>query len=373
MRRFRTVLLAIAIAAGVATGCGDDNEPLPAAPPEGPTTFKVMTQNLFLGGDLDLLLAPGADLPQVVEQIWATVQATDFNARAKVIADTIQASDADLVGLQEAALWRTQTPGDRLPIPNATTVAYDFLDILVRELASRGLSYRIVGSVSNGDVEVTGASGTDYRITDRDAILAKTSFPVTAATSGTYPHLAVVDLPPPTPGAPPIHLTIPRGWVAADFRSGGKTLRFFDTHLEAFSPDVAGQQAQDLVNLSKAAQLPTIVAGDMNLPPGSTGYATFVAAGTGLVDSWTEVKGSDPGLTCCWSADLESGAYTTRIDLVFHAADVRPTTAAKVDETERTPTGLAPSDHAGVVVGFTTQASGLPAAIAASPARLPAE
>jgi endonuclease/exonuclease/phosphatase family metal-dependent hydrolase len=373
MRRNGTFFLAIAAAIAVSTGCGDDDEPLPSAPPDGPATFNVMTQNLFLGGDLELLLAPGADLPQVVEQIWGTVQATDFNARAKVIADTIQASNADLVGLQEAALWRTQAPGDRLPIPNATAVAYDFIDILVRELAARGLDYSVVGSVANGDVEVTGASGTDYRITDRDAILARTSLPVTSSTSGIYPHLAVVEVSPVVPGGPPIRVTIPRGWVAADFRAGGKTMRFFNTHLEAFSAEVAGQQAQDLVDLAKAAQLPAIVAGDMNLPPGSAGYGTFVAPATGLVDSWTALKGSDPGLTCCWRADLKSGAYTTRIDLVFHAPDVLPTSALKVNETERTPAGLAPSDHAGVVVGFTTRAPAVPAALTASPARLPAE
>jgi hypothetical protein len=40
------------------------------------------------------------------------VQATDFFERAGAIADEIQQTGAALVGLQEAALWRTQFPGD---------------------------------------------------------------------------------------------------------------------------------------------------------------------------------------------------------------------------------------------------------------------
>ena len=97
-----------------------------------------MTQNLYLGGDLDLFLAPGAQLPETVELLWASVQATDFAARARLIADGIRAADPDVVGLQEVSLWRFQTPGDRLPLPNATTVAVDFLETLLRELAARG-------------------------------------------------------------------------------------------------------------------------------------------------------------------------------------------------------------------------------------------
>lgn len=347
MRRLGTVLLAIGLALA---GCGNDE---PAPPPDGPTTFKVMTQNLYLGGELFLALTE-PDLTDAVELIWSSVKATDFRERAKVIADSIEAEKPDLVGLQEVSLWRTQPSDGIFIIPNATAVAYDFLDILLGELGARGLSYRVAASVQNADVEVPGSSLTDYRLTDRDVVLAKESLPIVSTASGIYPHLAIITVPSPIGDIPAI---IPRGWVSVEFRAGGKTIRAVSTHLEAFSEDVAAQQATDLIGIASPATQPTIVLGDMNLAPDSAGYATFLA-GTGLSDTWADLNGTDLGLTCCWSPDLKSGAFTTRIDLVFATASPTPTSAVKVDDgTERTPTGLAPSDHAGVVVGFTTAAS----------------
>jgi endonuclease/exonuclease/phosphatase family metal-dependent hydrolase len=350
--RSGTILLAIAAALAA---CGSDDGPSPAPPPEGPTTFTVMTQNLYLGADLDLLTAPGAPLSETVERIWAGVQATDFDARVKLVADGIQAADADVVGLQEATLWRTQAPGDHLLVPNATAVAHDFLDALARELVGRGLLYGVVNTIVNGDAELGGASGTDYRLTDRDAILAKASLPITSTSSGTFPHLGTLELPPLSDLAPRIQAAVPRGWVTIEFSSGGRTVRLVNAHLEAFSAEVASQQALDLVEVARPAEQPTIVLGDMNLPPGSEGYGRFVAPETGLADAWTVLPGSDSGLTCCWSPDLRGGAYDKRIDLVFTTDDVRPTRAAVVNRDERTAGGLAPSDHAGVVVVLTTK------------------
>ena len=348
LRRLGAVLVfAVALAA-----CGDGESPAPATPPAGPATLRVMTQNLYLGGDLDLFLVPGASLAPTMDAIWASVQATDFEARARVLAEGIQAADPDVLGLQEVSLWRTQTPGDHLLLPNATTVVYDFLEILLRELASRGLSYRVVGTVTNGDVELPGTTGTDYRLTDRDAIIAKSSLPITSAGSGTYPHLATLQFPPLLPGAPPIQAPIPRGWVAAELRAGGRTVRFFTTHLEAFSADVATDQVADLLAVAHPAQQPTLVVGDMNLTPGSAGYDRFVAPETGLRDAWSVAQGSEAGLTCCWNPDLRGGAYTTRVDLVFATEPLRATRAEKANDTARTPGGLAASDHAGVVVTF---------------------
>jgi endonuclease/exonuclease/phosphatase family metal-dependent hydrolase len=350
-RRYGTILLATAAALAA---CGSDEEPSPAPPTEGPTTFTVMTQNLYLGADLDLLTAPGASLSETVDRIWAGVEATDFDARVKLVADGIQAADADVVGLQEATLWRMQAPGDRLLVPNATSVAHDFLDTLERELVGRGLLYLVVNTIVNGDAELGGASGTDYRLTDRDAILAKASLPITSTSSGTFPHLDTIELPPFSDLAPRLQAAVPRGWVAIEFSSGGRTVRLVNTHLEAFSADVASQAGARRLGVARPAEQPTIVLGDMNLPPGSEGYGRFVATETGLSDAWT-VAAPDPGLTCCWSPDLRGGAYDKRIDLVFSTDEVRPTRAALVNRDERTATGLAPSDHAGVVVVLTTE------------------
>ena len=190
----------------------------------------------------------------------------------------------------------------------------------------------MVGTVTNADVELPGTTGTDYRLTDRDAIIAKVSIPITPAGAGTFPHLATLPVPSPIPGAPDVALSIPRGWVAADLRAGGRTIRLVDTHLEAFSADVATQQVADLLAVSNPTRQPTIVLGDMNLPPGSPGYDRFLASETGLRDAWTVANGSDPGLTCCWDRDLRSGAYTNRIDLVFATEPLRATRATKAND-----------------------------------------
>lgn len=362
MRRARQAL-ALLLAAAVAA-CGDDSKDAAAPPPQaGPPTLTVMTQNLYLGADLELLLAPGVDLLAAVEQVWANMLASDFPARAKVLADAIQAADPDLVALQEVSLWRFQRPADLNPTPNATTVQVDFLDVLLRELDARGRSYRVAGTVTNADLELPGASGADYRMTDRDVLLAKPSLPVAATASGTYPHLATLTIPSPFPGGPPVTLQIKRGWVSADVRAGGKTIRVFDTHLEAFSPEVATSQVADLLALAAPATRPTVIAGDMNLPPGAGGYAQFLASGTRLADAWAAVNGGDAGLTCCFSPDLRGGSLSTRIDLLFATPELRPTAAARQGEGARTPGGLSPSDHLGVVATFDAS----PAATTAAP------
>jgi len=346
-RSVAAVLLALALAA-----CGSD-ESAPAAPPTpaGPSSLKIMTQNLYLGADIDLLVT-SADLPATVQRLWSDVQATDFPARAKVLADAIQAADPDLVALQEVALWRTQTPGDHLPTPNASTVALDFLDLLSRELASRGLSYRVVVTNANADFELPGSSGTDYRLTDRDAILAKTSLPITATASGTYPHIVTLTLPSPVPGGAPLQASIKRGWVYADVHAGGRTIRVFDTHLEAASADVATQQVSDLLAVAQPASRPTVIVGDMNLPPGTGGYGRYVAPETRLQDAWATVSPGDAGFTCCWNPDLRGGSLSSRIDLLFSTPELRPTRAGRLDADAHTPGGLSPSDHLGVLASF---------------------
>lgn len=362
MRRHRAILAALAAALAA---CGDDPEP--AAAPPGPDSLRVMTQNLYLGADLDLLLSSGSDLPTIVELLWASMLETDFPARAKVLADSIQAAAPDVIALQEVSLWRFQQPGDRLPVANATAVRVDFLDVLARELAARGLAYVELSTVTNADLELPGASGTDYRLTDRDVILGKASLPVTAAGAGTFPNLGSLTVN--VPGVGPFPVTIKRGWASADVRAGGRTVRVFDTHLEAFSPAVATTQVGDLLAVAAPASRPTVIAGDINLPPGSGGYERFLLSGTRLADAWTAVNGGDAGLTCCWSGDLRGGSLGTRIDVVFATTDLRPTAAARLNESARTPGGLSPSDHLGVVASFDARAAGTTAAAAASGAR----
>src|SRR3954454_20539705 len=104
----------------------------------------VMTRNLFLGADLSPAIN-ARTIPEAIDgagTVWNELQSTKFAERAVPLAREIKASRADLVGLQEVALWRKQTPSDGGAKPisplagatPATAVEQDFLAILQREL-----------------------------------------------------------------------------------------------------------------------------------------------------------------------------------------------------------------------------------------------
>src|SRR5262245_58775902 len=203
-------LAVIAAAAALAVPAAQAEEPHPFA---GDRQVTVTTRNLFLGTDLNpIFQAPS--LPALFAAVgagWVQVQANDFPARAQAIADEIAAAKPDLVGLQEAELYRTDVPPDGSATP-AGTVAYDFVQLLVNALAERGLSYEPVSLFNGTDVELpAGFPPTlDVRFTDRVALLARTDektadLKVSNPQSGTYPaalHLTTVAGP----------ITAPRGW-----------------------------------------------------------------------------------------------------------------------------------------------------------------
>ena len=117
-------------------------------------------------------------------ELREVVDRTDFVTRSKLLADEIAAARPDLVGLQEVALWRHGPMQlDQIGRPDATVVDYDFLAILLADLAARGVRYEIVHVQQESDVEApaftgnpfTGTAGSaeDVRLTDRDVILVR--------------------------------------------------------------------------------------------------------------------------------------------------------------------------------------------------------
>src|SRR5215210_608841 len=97
----------------------------------------VMTRNMYLGTDFGEIFA--AQTPQQlvaeVAEAYSEVEASKPAERIAGIADEIQNASPDLVGLQEVALWRIGAPFDPSP---AEFVTYDFLQLLLDELAARG-------------------------------------------------------------------------------------------------------------------------------------------------------------------------------------------------------------------------------------------
>src|SRR5262245_9921651 len=167
-------LAVIAAAAALAVPAAQAEEPHPFA---GDRQVTVMTRNLYLGTDLNPIFG-APSLPALFAAAgagWAQVQANDFPARAQAIADEIADAQPELVGLQEAELYRTDPPpdGDATPAEN---VAYDFLKLLVDVSAQRGLSYAPVATFNGTDVELpAGLPPTlDVRFNDRVSLLART-------------------------------------------------------------------------------------------------------------------------------------------------------------------------------------------------------
>uniref|UniRef100_A0AAU2JRQ8 Endonuclease/exonuclease/phosphatase family protein n=1 Tax=Streptomyces sp. NBC_00049 TaxID=2903617 RepID=A0AAU2JRQ8_9ACTN len=326
-----------------------------------------MTRNLYLGADLAPVLAATSSeaLVAAVTTAYANVQATNFPERADALADEIAESDPHLVGLQEAVLWRSQTPAGP---ESATYVEYDFLKILLKRLAARGKHYKAVATITVGsDFEAPRATPTglqDIRLTDRDVLLARTDLParvfsVTNPQAATFQSHVPLCLPLlGCPTNPP--LQIRRGWVAADATVGGRTARVVTTHLEPLVPAVQEAQTDELLAGPLKTKLPTVLLGDLNSAaggvgalPGSTDTQThnkLLAAG--FTDAWTAARPRNPGFTCCHAADLRNPTptLTQRIDYVLFRGHVHALTTSRVGDTQadRTPSGLWPSDHAGV-------------------------
>ena len=327
---------------GAPPGCGYGDDARPVA-------GSFLSWNVYLGASVQpLILADTSEWPAIVEAGFQQVLQTDFAERAMAIAGRIDAVDPDLIGLQEVAHWLVQSPGDESttnPTPATETVA-DFLAILLSALEARGLTYEAVVVNTNVDIELPSASGNDVRFKDRDVILARTGVVTLAPRSGAFQARFSI-----------AGITVVRGWASIDAVIDGDTLRFITTHLETEELERLLGLQRDQVNELLAtwcdAKLPLVVAGDFNSDPRDTTTAAYGAlTSAGFVDAWSAAGTGGPGFTCCQSADLRNAtsALSGRVDQVFFrgAASVIDAALLGADPAERTPSGLWPSDHAGV-------------------------
>ena len=329
-----------------------------AADPKRPV--KVMTRNVYFGTSLTRAIEAGS-LPEfldAVATIYTNSQRSDFRARARSLAREIDDADPVLIGLQEVAIWRVGPVGvlDG-PATPAQEVVIDYLDVLRDELAARGVHYDVAREQSELDVEAPAWAPyfRDVRLTSRDVILVKRGQAAVHGTSSAYFSAAVTV---PTALGP---FPIRASWVAADVTVNERTFRFVSTHLEPFDASVRAAQANELVATGGpvgGSGLPVVLVGDMNSDPAAPapdGSAFDALVDAGLADTWTQANGSAPGATHGFGElldDPDTSGFTTRIDHVLTRGAKRPATSALVtglDGDNRTPTGLWPSDHAGVV------------------------
>jgi endonuclease/exonuclease/phosphatase family metal-dependent hydrolase len=194
----------------------------------------------------------------------------------------------------------------------------------------------------------------DLRLTDRDVVLARTDLPASQLKLSNVQigHFAArLEVP-----LGPQIISFDRGWISVDAKVRGKSFRFVNTHMEPEFPAGAIQvlQGQELLAGPANTDLPVILVGDFNSRAdglGTATYANLVAAG--FDDAWAETRPGDPGFTGTQDALLlnHSSEADERIDLVLYRGDVRAISTEIVGESpdDRTPSGLWPSDHAGVV------------------------
>lgn len=338
----------------------------------GRSTIKAMTRNLYLGTDLiPIALAPSlAEFEQAASAGFDQVQATDFPARAKLIAREIKRTKPDLIGLQEAALWRTG-PKDGVS-GNATTVAYDYIKLLRRELRRQGQRYGVASVTREADIEGPTAEDFDVRLTMRDAILVRKRPGLRVVGRGGDNYESLLQLP--TQAGT---FTSTRGYAYADMvlktRSGkGKRkrvkthrFRFVDTHLEAYGDEIREAQAAELVGPDGpvAGRKTVIVAGDFNSDPAEgqpQPEAWHIVESSSLRDTWPWLYPNRPGHSCCTRGPAlmdppRPSPFDHRIDDIFAQGALRPLNARIVGTnpaTSRTRSGLWASDHGGLVTKF---------------------
>lgn len=329
----------------------------------------VMSRNLYLGADLSGALAAGTptELAIAAQEIWNDVQTTDFPNRAKLLAKEIKSSKADLVGLQEVALWRGDdiSPAQDGPTTPATTVKYDFLDLLMKQLKKQGADYKVVRQQKEADIEAPLSGGTptptpggdpgDGRLTMRDVVLANKSKNAKVKTKFDYSQrfrkdhsLNIENI-----GGTPLDVTVWRGFVAMDAVVRDNAFRFVDTHLEAFDNDAKLAQAEELTaSLAEVAvagtqdeigpanpaavDTPIVLVGDLNSDDeivetlGNTpGHVADELPYDRIVDMGLEERsydglntdGNDTLFSCCFNDELIGESPATALDDIDHTVD----------------------------------------------------
>jgi len=294
------------------------------------------------------------------------VLATDFEERAVAIADQIEAHRPQVVGLNEVSTFQFQYGFFHEDLV--------FLDILLAELADRGLDYaapvearstnfQITLPISYDAVECSPQDALSY--TEYDVLLVQGDVQVDAATHGNF----AVPLPLPY-GLPPKY----SGWASVDIHHKDLPYRVFSTHLEPADDgpcsvdsqliQVHGAQAFELMSLVSDAswEHPVILTGDLNSDASgctTDTYPDLIEAG--FVDAWDIGRPRGDGFTSNQAADLLNATSQLwhRIDFVLYRDDFttrtgefRGSSHAELvgeEQADRTASGLWPSDHAGVV------------------------
>jgi endonuclease/exonuclease/phosphatase family metal-dependent hydrolase len=348
------------------------------------TKVKVMTRNLYLGADLTAA-TNSTSLQELVDDagtILNNVDTNNFPVRARGLAQEILKKKPDLVGLQEASLWR-DAPCTNNPIPpEATHVRYDYLQLLLNRLNQGHKRYRLVVSEPEFDFEIwantdgnesTSGPGCPFgseingRLTMQDAILARSGTRVKTrkAKGGHFKTLLEM-----TPAGIPVDVT--RGWTRVDARvDGSRRFRFVNTHLESFDHttsnhtnqgtdvgkgEVRQAQAKELVKSGGPAtgKLPVILLGDPNSDDNTVFDGDRLAYKVLTQHGFVERSTGHPLGCCLHSEIITQGGGSSVSDFTHQVDHILTDTPKKVKLVNSSVTGRTPvngfwdSDHAGL-------------------------
>ncbi|MEJ2216258.1 MAG: endonuclease/exonuclease/phosphatase family protein [Gemmatimonadota bacterium] len=324
----RPALLAVLLAGLIAglSACTDDAidrlvAPEPAAKVMGGPAITVMSQNLYLGADLDALLnaTTPADLAVPFQQLMIT--SAGNMGRMQQIAMQIAQRAPHLVGLQEV----TRYIFDYGPVADTL----DYIAVLqaylnyFHSLNPNSPTYQAVRqNLAQPPVQVIplptgGTINVTYQ--DGDAVLIRDDVPFSDPTLVKYDSVQTLVV-----GG--TAFTNDHGYIAVTAQVGDMRVRFVNTHLEVqLFGGVQTEQTEQLINDFADETLPVIMVGDFNsaanhdAPEDQMSPSYHMFRNAGYADMWLREAHSVGGVTCCQAPDLlnVTSQLTQRLDLVL--------------------------------------------------------
>ena len=312
-------------------------------------SFNVMTRNVYVGADLDPVLAglqyfiatnDPTQLNVAMEAAATQGITSNNNLRMQNIAKEIAENEAIVVGIQEAFTW----------VLNGAVVA-DATELILEYLRDDWeLEYKVVVT-KEPDVFVLPGGGA---LTSGDVLLVKDSDDIIVNNAMTELFNAQFAVTAPDPIG---ESGFTRGFVAADINLPScHKFRTVSTHLEAVSPplvpvNIRALQALELLeNPIVNTGLPVILMGDFNSQVSEMDDSAAIILRAGFTDAWT--MGEAEGYTYGHDGNLSDieKMFDQRIDFVTVEGNLEVLDAKTTDtliSADVRP--LWPSDHKGVV------------------------
>ena len=225
-----------------------------------------------------------------------------------------------------------------------------------------GLDYEVVAKNQNFDLEMPMLTKfeepydefDDVRLTDYDVVLAKKGVLISNSESINYQTKVILE---------DLGIEFSRGFNAVTAEVNGCQFRFVNTHLEDETIlEVQQAQAVELMTYLENVDIPIILVGDFNSAATDEASYTMITSSYNFQDTWLLNQRNDnpDGFTFGHDADLKNTEqnFSKRIDHIFVRNEkvsnkfriLKHVTSNVTgdDYSDKTASGLWPSDHGGV-------------------------